>query len=124
VIETELAAWLEDGELGIGDRVFPLTLPQGATLPAIVYQRVSPRSTSTHDGAGGVVSPRFQFKCWASTYAAACALRVALKALLVGNAHGTISSVHEAGTEMDDRDEVTGGWVALVDLFITHVEEA
>lgn len=52
-----------------GGRVYPLTLPQGTTMPALVYQQVSGGRLRSHGGSFG--RPRWQIDCWASTYAEA-----------------------------------------------------
>ena len=54
----------------IGDRVYPLRIPQTGTLPCLTYQRISTPRIHTHDNtgiAGDLTSPRFQFDAWAET---------------------------------------------------------
>ena len=61
--------------LSIGDRVYPLTLPQGAVLPAVVYQLVGGEGPlhshgDAHDGDGAGASfqrSRVQLGCWADS---------------------------------------------------------
>ena len=62
--------------LSVGDRVYPLTLPQGAVLPAVVYQLVGGEGPlhshgDAHDGTGPAASSyqrsRVQLGCWADS---------------------------------------------------------
>lgn len=61
--ETEIVDYL-GGELG--QDPFPDSLPEGAVLPAVVYQRIDTQRVRSHDGTS-LVGPLFQFSCWAST---------------------------------------------------------
>lgn len=67
-----------------GQRVYPLSLPQNAVLPAVVVQRVSGLPDYTHDGDSGLEPGRFQFTSWAESYAAAKATALSVKAALSG----------------------------------------
>jgi hypothetical protein len=62
--------------LSVGDRVYPLTLPQGAVLPAVVYQLVGGEGPlhshgDAHDGTTPPTSSyqrsRVQLGCWADS---------------------------------------------------------
>jgi hypothetical protein len=62
--------------LSVGDRVYPLTLPQGAVLPAVVYQTVGGEGPlhshgDARDGSGPAGSSyqrsRVQLGCWADS---------------------------------------------------------
>ena len=55
----------------IGTRVYPLVAPEGATMPAIVIQRISGGQISSLGGFSGLERPRFQFSCYGDTYGAA-----------------------------------------------------
>lgn len=52
-------------------RVYPMVLPETATLPAIVYQRVSSVPVNSLDGDSGLDSVRVQIVTWAASYKAA-----------------------------------------------------
>lgn len=52
----------------VSSRIYPLKLPQGWTLPAVTYQRVSGYREHCLSGASGRARPRFQIDCWASDY--------------------------------------------------------
>lgn len=88
----------------VGDRVYPLLLPQGlTTFPAIRYQRIStPRSQyRTLDGRAEYASPRIQVDCWALTFDGAIAVSEAVYGLLEGF-HGTIGGLRIDAISADD----------------------
>lgn len=51
----------------IGQRLYPVTLPQNPTYPAATYRRVSTNVQYTRDG-DGVGRARFQVDCYATMY--------------------------------------------------------
>lgn len=51
----------------VGDRVYPTRMPQRLTLPCVTYSRISVTRTHTHDQAGGLAAPTFQFTAYAET---------------------------------------------------------
>ncbi len=63
----------------IGTRLYPLTLPQNPTLPAMTYQRISGERVHTADGAHGLNRARIQFDAWATTYLVAESVFEALR---------------------------------------------
>lgn len=109
----------------VGSRVYPVQLVQGATLPAVTYQRISTRPV-THRGSTAPTfsRPRFQFDCWAGSYDEALALRGALRAAM-----GTLAQAGppriDVALMQDDRDGIEatpGRWLASLDYFIWHEE--
>ena len=75
-IESVIAAKLQS--LGA---VYPLSMPQGATLPAMCYQFISEIPIRHHGGAD-MVRRRLQVSCWGKTYAAAVTLGDSVRAAL------------------------------------------
>ena len=69
------------GKLQSVGAVYPLSLPTGATLPAMVYQFISEIPIG-HQGGEDMVPPRLQVACWAKTYAAAVTLGDSVRAAL------------------------------------------
>lgn len=71
----------------IAARLYPDAMPQGVTLPCVVYQRISTPRTQVFGSTQAVLisRPRFQFSCWALTGSGAldvaAQLRIALLAL-------------------------------------------
>ena len=55
----------------VGNRIFPVFVPAGQTLPAITYQEISGVRDSVMKGASGLVQARYQINCWTKTYKAA-----------------------------------------------------
>jgi hypothetical protein len=106
-------------ELSVGERVYPLTLPARAGLPAVVFQTIPAAGPlTTHGDQRGAGDPvptntgyqrsRVQFGCWASTYEDAEALAIELFALLHGftGPMGPVT-IHSALGDLsqDDYDE-------------------
>lgn len=113
----------------VSTRVYAYKIPQGATLPAVTFQRISTARSLTHDtsGAGGdLSSPRFQFDAWATTYSSAKAIANQLRAALNGK-KGTIAtgvSINAALVE-DERpsyEPETNIYQISCDYFIWHVD--
>lgn len=67
-----------------GSRVYPVKLKEGATLPAVTYQRVSTARTYAHAAASGLAHPLFQITAWGKQYEEARALADAIIAALNG----------------------------------------
>ncbi len=78
--------------LSVGDRVYPLTLPQGAVLPAVVYQLVGGEGPlhshgDAHDSDATDPSfqrSRIQLACWAESARAAELLATEVEAAVDG----------------------------------------
>jgi hypothetical protein len=117
--------------LSVGDRVYPLTLPQDVTLPALTFQVISDIPTLSHDVAqdhplytGARRSDtRVQFDCYGSTYDDAEALADELHTLAVGY-RGFWGAIEVDSVlpdnRLDDRDEAPDVWRVICDLIIGH----
>lgn len=68
----------------IGERVYPLKLPQRPTLPAVTYQIISGPRRYTQDGAALPTTFRVQVEFWAGEYEEARAVRDAILPNLSG----------------------------------------
>lgn len=90
----------------IKDRLYPLRVPQGVSLPAVTYQEISGDDGMTTDGALGLVDGRFQFTCWSTTHAGAAALRDALIACFKAGVSGVYSGVTIQASEVVGRGDV------------------
>jgi hypothetical protein len=112
-------------------RVYPLTLPQGATLPAITYQVVSeiplnshstaqlhPTWTADRDG-----QTRVQLSVYARNYVEAEQVMAELKAAVTGfrGQWGDVE-VHSALPDigLDDYEPETKLWRRIVDVMVWH----
>lgn len=101
----------------ISARLYPDVLPQGATLPAVVYQRIStPRQHTFGAGCPVAVSrPRLQYACWAATPAAALAVCEALRSALQASGYAV---TFDSETTM--REPESGLYVRYLDAFVAH----
>jgi len=104
----------------VAGRVYPEAMPQGATLPCIVYRRVStPRAQAFGSGQTVVRSrPRFQFTCWALTAAAALDLAAQLRTALLA-----MSKPVTLDNEYTLRDVESGYRRRDIDALIGHAGE-
>jgi len=117
--------------LSVGDRVYPLSLPQGVTLPALAYRVVSDVPTVSHSTAqahptftGALRSDsRVQFDCYGSDHDEAEALCDELLALAVGYS-GPWGDVEVDSVlpdaRLDDWDEAPGVHRVIQDLVVGH----
>jgi len=119
-IETDIAGHLGDyaGLAAlVGERIYPVRLPQTPTLPAVTYQRISGTTRYSHDGDSGLYSARWQFSCWAEHYMEAVAVGAQVKGAVHTwrNAHGQPAFVEN---EVDDYEPATGVYHVMVDATI------
>ena len=107
----------------VGTRIYPMLLPQQATLPAVTFMKVSNPYIRTFGSTIGA-QPRFQFSCWATTYLGAKAVADQIKAALdfyAGTMGGGV--VVRAGlveNELDDYDPETKRYHVPVDVILWH----
>ena len=79
----------------ISTRVYLMRIPQDATLPCLVVQRISTPRMLTMDSSGAtgdLAYPRFQFDAWADLVATAKPITDAVRAALNGKT-GTMGGV-------------------------------
>lgn len=85
-VSQALVAFFSSANTLAGTRVYPIRLPDGATLPALVYQWIGGEPDLTHSGPGPR-SRALQLTGWAQTYGQAQALSDQVYNLI----HGTHS---------------------------------
>lgn len=85
------------GGTGANARVYPLLMPQGSSLPAVTYFRVSTDriATASLSGHNARVNARVQIDCWADTYANSKSLASAVKSVMLSATTFTALSVSE-----------------------------
>jgi len=116
----------------ISTRVYNFKIPQDATLPCLVYQRISTPRVLTHDTSGSgsdLSSPRFQFDAWATTSSSVKAITDQVRAAMNGKS-GTIGTAGNAvtiqGALVDDEapsyDPDTELFRSRSDYIIWHVD--
>jgi hypothetical protein len=116
--------------LSVGDRVYPLTLPQGALLPAVTYQLVGGEGPlHSHGDAQGGVGPtrpkfqrsRIQLGCWADSARAAEVLAAEVDAAVDGFS-GSWGDVPIASAlvdiSLDDWRPDVGRYRRIVDVLV------
>lgn len=84
----------------VSNRVYAFRIPQEATLPCVLFQRISTPRELSHDSSGignELAHPRFQFDAFAETYASAKAINDQIRAALNGKT-GLIGSQVETAT--------------------------
>ncbi len=84
----------------ISNRVYLMYIPQSATLPCLVYSRVSTPRELTHDtsgSAGALAHSRFQFDAWDESYSSVKSITDQVRAALNGKS-GSIGSGGNAVT--------------------------
>lgn len=89
----------------VATRIYPLLVPQDATLPALAYQRISGPRDHSHSGPSGLVFARMQLTYVAASYDGAKSLGEAVRAALDGFS-GTMGQVTVDACLMDnERDD-------------------
>ena len=113
----DLFSFLSDQGTDAANRIYPNSLPQGVTLPAVRYFEVSDPPEHTHSGRSKLRHPRWQLDCFGKDYFDAKSLAEQIVALMDGytGAMGTAqcqASFSENGRDNHDPD--TGRhWVSL-----------
>jgi hypothetical protein len=120
--------------LSVGDRIYPLHLPQGVALPAMVYRVISDDPSVTHSDSQDAPTytgirhsfKRIQFDCVAYTYDEAEALADELLDYAVGYSgvwgDEEIDSVRQE-LRLDDEDVLDGErtlYRVIQDLIVGH----
>ena len=108
--------------------VYPLTIPQDQSLPAMAYQRITGPRETAHDGAVGIAEALFQLTCQAQGYDTAKGLANAVREALIGfdGLMGGESGVTVDGCfvvgELDGYGMVAGVYTVRLDVVIRYRE--
>ena len=94
---------------------YPLSMPVGATLPAMVYQFIS-EIPMRHHGGQDMVRRRLQVSCWGKTYAAAVTLGDSVRAAL--NLNQTNIELITAENISDYKDPEAELYRRIVEFFV------
>lgn len=66
----------------VGNRCYPLTMPQNPTYPAIVYQRIATNAINRLEGGSSIDQVRVQVDSFSTTYEAAKTLAASIRAAM------------------------------------------
>ena len=81
----------------VATRIYPLLVPQDATLPAMAYQRISGPRDHSHSGPSGLVTARMQLTYVALSYDGAKSLGEVVRAAMDGFRVMPIAEAAEIG---------------------------
>ena len=106
----------------VGDRVYPVRLPDEVVLPAMVYAKVSCIRYASHGGPSKLASSRFQLDCYSADYLEAKRLALAAVAALHGKKGGDIQAAFN-DNETDGFSADDGVFRVTADILIWHRED-
>ena len=81
----------------VATRVFPIFVPQGQALPALVYQLTSGEPVTSNSGHSGLTFARFEIECLSSSYSEVKDLAEKVRLAITGYS-GTEASVKVTST--------------------------
>jgi hypothetical protein len=106
-------------------RMYPERLPQGAVVPAIVYNVIDSPSEHSQSGPSNLKRPRIQIDCWADDYDAALAFGMDVSHLLYGYKGSVGSSRIDSVLQQNDitmYNEEDRHWRRILDYMIIYAE--
>jgi hypothetical protein len=101
----------------VGNRLYPLRIKEGATLPAAKWQVIDGEPEVTHDGDAGLARQVVQFSVIGEDYESAYAVLRNIVLTLSGYKGGTIQASF-VGRNIDLIDPPTGKPMLIVDVSI------
>jgi hypothetical protein len=119
MLETDLVLHLQGyGALAalISTRIYPHTLPQEPTLPALTYFRVSTAPVHNHNLDYAWALKRFQFDIYAATYLVCLAVKDALI-----EAMGYLSYTAHWDNDQDINEPELGRYRLQIDFMLEEV---
>lgn len=110
----------------VGQRIYPVKLPQEVTIPAIRFSRVSTTGRIiTHSGSADVAKSRYQFSCYAEDILTAKNISEKIRQLFHGQTFEengeevfNATAVNEVDLYDDDLDEFN----VVLDIIFFHKE--
>jgi hypothetical protein len=88
----------------VSTRIYPLLVPQDATLPALAYQRISGPRDHAHTGATGLALARMQLTYVAASYEDTKSLAEAVRAAMDG-LRGSMGAVQVGSCMLDNEQD-------------------
>lgn len=102
-LRTKLLGYTAVSDL-VGQRMYPDVLVQNATLPAIVYSKISTARDHTTGDVTRLAHARFQFDCYGTSRDSSNDISHAIRTSGICAYQGTTASVYFCGTELDSGD--------------------
>lgn len=93
----------------VGQRMYPDALLQNATLPAIVYSKISTQRDHTTGDVTRLAHARFQLDCYGTSRDSSNDISHAIRASGICSYQGTTSGIYFCGTEIDSGDTYESG---------------
>lgn len=114
--QADFYAWL-DAQAGVtaivGDRIYPLRLPQEVVYPAIRFERDGDAESLDFAGQGGLHRTEIQLDALAETHAAAVDLAAAVRTALL-NFRGAMGSTFVTHTQIETTFDT---WEESLDVY-------
>lgn len=112
----------------VGDRVYPVRLPQTVTFPLLVFQSISGKAIKYQSEPTALPRPRYQITCWSNLFEDVVALDLAVLQAIDGKREnwgtGTyvtfIQSCIAESEPLDNPEPETGLFVRSRDYFIQY----
>lgn len=89
----------------IGQRMYIDVLKQNATLPAVVFTRISTRRAHSVSDVTKLAHSQFEFACIAKSRATADAIADAIRSSGICSFSGVVDSINFLGAEIESGDE-------------------
>lgn len=94
----------------VSTRIYPVEIPQGINVPAIVYETdITP--IKSLDGESGIDNGNIEITCWAKDYKTVHLLAAAVRAAFVGSKIGVIT-----GNMQDTIDPETRNYGVIINV--------
>jgi hypothetical protein len=116
----------------VSSRIYPDTLPQGATLPAVTYTKISTVHEHVLSTLAGLAASRIEFSCFANNRADANNLASVIQQCGIIAHKGTTNSVDIRAVQLEDGQQTyqeppTDGsqvhrYVTTFDLMVSYQE--
>lgn len=101
----------------IGDRVYPVNLPQNGLLPAVTYRVISDMTEYNMEGPAGLARPRFQVTAWGETYDDVVALAKLVETRLSGFSGAAGGVIIPGIFKEDGRDRFEEGFESIANKY-------
>ena len=114
----------------VASRIYPLTIPQNPTLPALTYQIITPATLIAHDGLTGTGKSRYQITAFDTDYDVIIDLMNKVRVCMAGY-KGTLGAAPDTvdvyamipmDTGYGSYEPVTKRFMRALDFMIWHEE--